>query len=386
VEPFLDIHYQSVNKYGEELCGDQGQVATTPNSSIFIVSDGLGSGVKASILATLTAEILRTMLRQGAQLRDVIDTVIRTLPVDRERRIAYATFTVLTVQNDTLDFEVINFDNPPPIFLRKGKVEPLPMKTEKILGKKITTSHGRLDLGDFIGLMSDGIHYAGLGMSTKFGWGWDNIGAHLEVIFSRPVYSVHSVVNNVVTTARRLYDWMPGDDATFLGVYVRPRNDLMVLTGPPLDNVFDYLYVNRILDFPGRKVICGGTTANIVADFLQTKVETVMDSMTATVPAYGKLHGIDLVTEGILTLAAAMDLLNESEGDLQKLTPAHNGAYFLVREFFLADKISFLVGQSINPFYQNPLLPKNISIRRHLIESLADILMRFHKTVEIEYC
>ncbi len=386
MEPFLDIHYQSINKYGEELCGDQVMLTNTPNSSIFIISDGLGSGVKASILATLTAEILRTMLRQGAQLRDVIDTVIRTLPVDRERRIAYATFTILTVRNDTLGFDVINFDNPAPIFLKKGKVSPLEIKTEKILGKKITTSSGSLELGDFIGLMSDGIQYAGLGTSTKFGWGGENIGAHLEVIFSRPVYSVHSVVNNIVTTARRLYDWMPGDDSTFLGVFVRPRNDLIVFTGPPLDTGFDYVYVNRLLDFPGRKVICGGTTANIVSDFLQTKVETVMESMTETVPAYGKLRGIDLVTEGILTLAAALDLLNECDGDLQKLTPGHNGAYFLVRELLMADKIFFLVGQSINPFYQNPLLPKNISIRRHMIDRIAEVLMRFHKTVELEYC
>ena len=271
MEPFLDISYQSVNKYGEELCGDQVQVATTPTSTIFIISDGLGSGVKASILATLTAEILMTMLREGIELREVINTVIRTLPVDKERRIAYATFTVLTVQNESGDFEVINFDNPPPVFLKNGKFQPLEVETEKILGKKILTSYGKLELGDFIGLMSDGILYAGLEITTKFGWGWENIGNHIERIFARSVYSAHSVVNNVMTTARRLYQWKPGDDTTFMGIYVRQRNDLMVFTGPPLDNGFDYVYVNRLLEYAGRKVICGGTTANIVAQFLKVQ-------------------------------------------------------------------------------------------------------------------
>jgi len=386
VNNFLDIYHLGLNKSGEELCGDQVRVLKLLDRTIVVLSDGLGSGVKANILATLTAEIITTMLRESVDLKEVLSTVIRTLPVDRERRIAYATFTILLIEHEDNRFRVINFDNPAPLYLHAGKIERLATEEKKILGKKIAISQGQLGLGDFIGLMSDGVLYAGLGTLAKFGWGWENIAGFLEEVFRKRVYTVHTVVNQVITMSNRLYEWQAGDDSTFVGVYVRQRNALMIFTGPPVDNGRDYVFVNRLLDFKGRKVVCGGTTANIVASFLKANPETDLSSLAEGVPAIGRLPGIDLVTEGILTLAAALDLLEKSEGKLDALTPEHNGAYLLAREMLIADAIDFLVGQSINSFYQNPLLPRNISIRRYLIDRIAEVLTRFHKDVRIEYC
>jgi len=386
VNNFLDIYHLGLNKNGEELCGDQVRVLKLLDRTIVVLSDGLGSGVKANILATLTTEIITTMLRESIDLKEVLSTVIRTLPVDRERRIAYAAFTILLIEHEDNRFRVINFDNPAPLYLRAGKIERLATEEKKILGKKIAISQGQLGLGDFIGLMSDGVLYAGLGTLAKFGWGWENIAGFLEEVFRKRVYTVHTVVNQVITMSNRLYEWQVGDDSTFVGVYVRQRNALMIFTGPPVDNGRDYVFVNRLLDFKGRKVVCGGTTANIVASFLKTTAETDLSSLTEGVPAIGRLPGIDLVTEGILTLAAALELLEKSDGKLDALTPEHNGAYLLAREMLIADAIDFLVGQSINSFYQNPLLPRNISIRRYLIDRIAEVLTRFHKDVRIEYC
>ena len=384
---FLDIFQKQLNKAGEELCGDQVRTLKTPERTTIVLSDGLSSGVKASILATLTTEIIMTMLREEAALREVIDTVIRTLPVDRERRIAYATFTILTVDHQDYSFRIINFDNPPPFYFKNGICTALEMENQKILNKKISFYRGALELGDFLGLVSDGVLYAGLGTTMNFGWGWENIARYIQdEVYARPVYAAHTVVNSVMNTTYRLYGFQPGDDSTFVGILGRKRNALMIFSGPPIDDGHDYVYVDRLLAFEGRKAVCGGTTANIVASFLKTSVETRLDTMRPDIPAIGKLPGIDLVTEGILTMAAALELLRSSKGSLENIPFDENGAYLLTREMLNADSITFLVGQSINPVYQNPLLPRNISIRRYLIERIAEVLQSYNKDVQIEYC
>jgi len=384
---FLDIFQKQLNKAGEELCGDQVRTLKTPERTTIVLSDGLSSGVKASILATLTTEIIMTMLREEAALREVIDTVIRTLPVDRERRIAYATFTILTVDHQDYSFRIINFDNPPPFYFKNGICTALEMENQKILNKKISFYRGALELGDFLGLVSDGVLYAGLGTTMNFGWGWENIARYIQdEVYARPVYAAHTVVNSVMNTTYRLYGFQPGDDSTFVGILGRKRNALMIFSGPPIDDGHDYVYVDRLLAFEGRKAVCGGTTANIVASFLKTSVETRLETMRPDIPAIGKLPGIDLVTEGILTMAAALELLRSSKGSLEDIPIDENGAYLLTREMLNADSITFLVGQSINPVYQNPLLPRNISIRRYLIERIAEVLQSYNKDVQIEYC
>uniref|UniRef100_A0A7C4Q3J3 Serine/threonine protein phosphatase n=1 Tax=Bellilinea caldifistulae TaxID=360411 RepID=A0A7C4Q3J3_9CHLR len=384
---FLDIFQKQLNKAGEELCGDQVRTLKTPERTTIVLSDGLSSGVKASILATLTTEIIMTMLREEAALREVIDTVIRTLPVDRERRIAYATFTILTVDHQDYSFRIINFDNPPPFYFKNGICTALEMENQKILNKKISFYRGALELGDFLGLVSDGVLYAGLGTTMNFGWGWENIARYIQdEVYARPVYAAHTVVNSVMNTTYRLYGFQPGDDSTFVGILGRKRNALMIFSGPPIDDGHDYVYVDRLLAFEGRKAVCGGTTANIVASFLKTSVETRLDTMRPDIPAIGKLPGIDLVTEGILTMAAALELLRSSKGSLENIPFDENGAYLLTREMLNADSITFLVGQSINPVYQNPLLPRNISIRRYLIERIAEVLQSYNKDVQIEFC
>lgn len=385
MDSFLDIYQMSFNKHGEELCGDQVRVVKRPARTMVILSDGLGSGVKANILATMTTEIITTMLRESVDLQEVIDTVIRTLPIDKERLIAYATFSILTINHEDCSFQTINFDNPQPFFVKNNKVERLDVQVERILGKKILIGRGMLGMGDFIGLISDGVLYAGLGTTMNLGWGWDNIAYYMEEVFSKRVFAAHSVVNSVMTVTNRLYGYQPGDDATFVGVFRRKRNKLMVFTGPPLDNGYDYVPVERFLNFKGRRVICGGTTANIIASFLNAEVETDFSSVAEGVPAIGYLPGIDLVTEGIITLAGVLEALEKSGGKLAQLQPGHNGVYLLARELLEADSIEFLVGQSINPVYQNPLLPKNISIRRYLVDQIVELLNRYNKDVQVDY-
>ncbi|MGC9526871.1 MAG: SpoIIE family protein phosphatase [Limnospira sp.] len=383
---FFDIFDRSLNKKGEELCGDQVKFTKTEAKSTIVLSDGLGSGVKANILATLTTEILITMLNADVPLEEVIKTVIGTLPICQVRKIAYATFTIIQINHKTNQFKVINFDNPPVFYFNKGRVIELETKTEKIQGKKIISSAGKLERGDFLGAISDGVLYAGLGDTMNFGWGWDNIAKYMEKVFMNQATNSRTIIEQVMSETRSLYRDKIGDDATFVGVYVRKRNPVMIFTGPPLDVTQDEIYAERLLSFKGRKVICGGTTGNLVANYMGETIEMDISTMRKDLPPIGKLSEINLVTEGILTISKATEVLRKCNCDITRLPSDNNGAALLAREILEADSIFFLVGQQINEFYQNPLLPKNISIRRSLIEDLVNLLKEKQKEVTVEYC
>ena len=386
LDSFLDIHVQSLRKDGEELCGDTVKVLKTEPQTIVVLSDGLGSGVKANILATLTAEILVKMLEEDVPLEDVIETVVGTLPVCKVRKLAYATFTVVRVDHEDNSFRIINFDNPPAFYFRKGRLVRLPIRTEQILNRKIQFSEGVLEQGDFLGIASDGVLHAGLGVELNFGWGWEAIARFIGQTQLLSTRDARLIVQKTLNEAGRLYHGRPGDDATFLGLSVRRKVSAMIFTGPPLDRTHDEQFVQRLLAFNGRTIVCGGTTANIVSEYLGKPVRIDVSTLQRDVPPIGELNEIDLVTEGILTMSKALEYLRACGGEPSRLPRQRDGAKLLADEILRADSIYFLVGQKINEFYQNPLLPKSISIRRSLVEELAHVIRGLNKEVVIEYC
>lgn len=383
---FFDVSSLSLTRAGEELCGDQVKVLRTPNRTIAVLSDGLGNGVKANILARLTTEIIVSMIRAEAPLEEVVETVLGTLPVCKVRHIAYATFLVVEIQNRSGTFRVVNFDTPSPFLLRNGRLHSLPTRTEAVHGKQLRLSESVLERGDFLGLMTDGILYAGMGELYNFGWGREQIGAHLEQTLRWHAWSAEGVVHSVLTKTRDYYQGKAGDDATFVGILARRAQRLMLFTGPPLDRASDETCVDRLLTFAGRKVVCGGTTANIVGEHLGEMVETDLSTVREDVPPIGSLSDVDLVTEGILTLAATLRLLRDCHGSVQRLPVDRNGAVLLARELLRADSIFILAGEQVNSYYQNPLLPKSVSIRRSVVDQIVEVLKACNKEVTVEWC
>ena len=387
MKSFLDIYHSGLNKYGEELCGDQVRIAKTDRKTWVVLSDGLGSGVKANILATLTSQILITMLKEEVALSDVVETIIGTLPICQVRNIAYATFTLIEIDHEDYQFKVFNFDNPRLFFLKSGgNIVKLDHQTLEFFGRKILVGEGKLEHGDFLAAISDGVWYAGLGQAFNFGWGWDNIAGFMSDILKQHVNTTQTVVERVLEQTNILYGEEPGDDATLVGLYIRQRHSAIIFTGPPLREEDDAEFVQRIMDFDGRRIVCGGTTGNIVSRHLKQEIEVDLATITTDVPPIGRMDGIHLMTEGILTIAKAMEFIKEANGDYTKLPTEINGATMLALEILYADDINFLVGQQINPFYQNPHLPMSISIRKNIIEQLAGLLREYNKDVTIEYC
>jgi len=383
---YYDIHTTSLNHHGEELCGDQVKILRTPDKILVVLSDGLGSGVKANILARLTTEILVTMLRERVPLPDVLETVIATLPTCKVRNIAYAAFVVVEIAPVTGSFRVINFDCPPPFLMHAGKIAALAPREETVCGRKLQVTDGRLELGDFLGIISDGVMYAGMGLIMNFGWGHEQIGNFLEQVARGRPASAEAVVRRIMEKTGSLYEGKPGDDATLAGILVRRPNRLMVFTGPPVNRSRDEDCVNRLLNFDGRKAVCGGTTGNIVGEHIGEIVQLDLGTLREDVPPIGTLPDIDLMTEGVLTLAKTLRLLKDSGGDRNRVPVDRNGASLLAGELLRADEIFILAGEQVNPYYQNPLLPRNISIRHNLLDQLVETLAACQKIVKLEWC
>lgn len=382
---FYEIFPASLARRGEEVCGDHVKVLRTAQRTLLALSDGLGSGIKAAIPARLTTEIILTMLREEAPLRDVIETVAGTLPTDRERGLAYATFSVVQIEHATGRFRLASFDSPPPIWLRHQELQRLEGRSEVFAGKSLSLSEGVLEDGDFLGLMSDGVLYAHPGLIMDPAWGWDQVAACLADAAAHGRGSARGLVQAVMQETERRYGEVIGDDATLVGVLARKPRRLVVFTGPPAHKQADDAIVERFLRFEGRHVICGGTTGNLVADRLGEIIRTDERTAREGIPPIGDLADVDLITEGILTMARALELLQESKGDLHALPGDRNGAVLLSRELLQADSILFLAGESVNPYYQNPQLPRSISIRRSLVTQLAELLRRFNKVVDVEW-
>jgi hypothetical protein len=383
------IHYEifplSLTRHGEEVCGDQVKVLRTAEETILVLSDGLGCGIKASILARLTTEIIGTMLRERARLRDVLETVAGTLPTCRVRELAYATFVILKIEQGTGRFQLVSFDGPPAILVKHGLAHRLTARAMKMCGKLIQLSEGVLEEGDFLGLMSDGVLHASRGVILDPHWNWDTIAERLTSALARGQLSSERLVRSVMAETAQRYGGEPGDDATFVGVLARESRRLMIFTGPPSDKARDQACTERLMTFEGHRVICGGTTANIVAENWGEAVRTDESTADEGIPPTASLPEVNLVTEGILTMARALDYLDQSQGDPNRLPFTRNGAVLLARELLRADSVVFMAGESVNPFYQNPQLPRSVSIRRSLVTQLGERLKQLNKDVAVEW-
>lgn len=379
----VDIFSQQLNKSGEQLCGDTVQIRRSGERTIAVLSDGLGSGVKANILSTLTARIIVEMLAANAPLDETVRTVIGTLPVCKVRQLAYATFTAATIDHRTGAFRIVNFDNPRVIWLRNGRVHNPPRQMIQILGREVAVLNDTLNEQDFIAMLSDGVLHAGIGKTMNLGWGWENVANYLQESIRHFAGPSRGAINRVMRKVWELYGGHIGDDCSIIGMVARQSRGLVIFTGPPMDKERDDKIVAKFLSTPGRHIVCGGTTGNIVARYLDEEPQMDMKSMRPGIPPIGHLREIDLLTEGILTMSKALEHVRAAVAG-QPLPEGQHGDVLLARELMAADHVHILLGQRINEVYQNPNLPPNLSLRRSLITELTEVLSKAGKQVTVE--
>lgn len=385
----VDAAYRSLNKYGEELCGDKVKISRTKDSTIAVLADGLGSGVKANILSTLTSSIISTMLDEGATVEQAVETIVNTLPVCSVRKLAYSTFSILQIF-DNGDAYLVEFDNPPCIFIRNGEVQELEPEFRQVAGKNISECRFTVRPGDVLALISDGIVYAGVGQALNFGWNWDNVSSWLAKATLKEK-SAPRLAASLSQAVSELYLDRPGDDSTDLIIRITPKSVVNMLSGPPVNKEDDNRMVHDYITSSGKHIVCGGTSANIVARVLNRKIETSLNYADPTLPPVGKIQGLDLVTEGVLTLSRTVQLLRDYVGHetdpfyFHKLDEQNGAAMIAKMLLENCTHLRLFVGKAINPAHQNPGLPADLSIKMKLLDELCSLLEKMGKTVERLY-
>lgn len=383
-----DIGYKSINHFGEQLCGDHVDIVDRgENSTVIVLADGLGSGVKASILSTLTSKIISTMMAEGLSLEECVSTIAATLPICSVRGVAYSTFSIIhLIDNETA--ELIQYDNPHIIFLRDFQNTEYEKSELNIDGKKIYKSVIKLRENDIFVAMSDGCPHAGIGMAYNFGWKREDIIEFLEPI-SAGDFTAKTLATILVDECFKLYGGEPGDDATACVVRIRRRSPVNLLFGPPSNRDDANRMMSLFFSKEGKHIVCGGTTSSIAAKYLRKPLKASLSFESSDVPPIAEIEGVDLVTEGVITinkvLEYAKDYLKNNES-YEHWGYKKDGASLICRMLFEeATDINFYVGRAINPAHQNPNLPINFNIKMNLVEDLSKCLKEMGKRIKVSY-
>lgn len=383
-----EIGYKSVNHYGEQLCGDHVDIVEQgENSTVIVLADGLGSGVKASILSTLTSKIISTMMAEGLSLEDCVETIAATLPICSQRGVAYSTFTIIhLIDNQTAD--LIQYDNPQVILIRDGKNYDYHKSEMNIGGKKIYRSSISLCENDVLVAMSDGCPHAGIGIEYNFGWKREDIIGFLEPL-ALVGYTAKTLSTVLVDECYKLYDKKPGDDATACVVRVRKRQPMNILFGPPSNRDDCNRMMSLFFSKEGKHIVCGGTTSSIAAKYLHKPLKASLNFERSDIPPIAEIEGVDLVTEGVITvnrvLTYAKDYLSDNKL-YEQWGFKRDGASLISRMLFEeATDINFYVGRAVNPAHQNPDLPINFNIKMNLVEELSACLKQMGKRIKVSY-
>ena len=383
-----DIGYKSINHVGEQLCGDHVDIVEQGDgSTVIVLADGLGSGVKASILSTLTSKIISTMLAAGLPIEECVSAIAATLPVCSVRGVAYSTFTIIHLRNNETA-ELIQYDNPQVILIRDEQNFEYPRTEMTIGGKKIFKSVIKLQENDLFVAMSDGCPHAGIGMSYNFGWKREDIAAFMETICVAG-YTAKTLSTILIDEVNKLYGGKPGDDATACIVRIRKRVPMNLLFGPPSNRDDCNRMMSLFFSKEGKHIVCGGTTSSIAAKYLGKPLRATLSFERSDVPPIAEIEGVDLVTEGVITVNKvveyAKDYLEDNQS-YEEWSMKRDGASLIARLLFEeATDINFFVGRAVNPAHQNPDLPINFNIKMNLVKELSDCLRKMGKRVKISY-
>ena len=381
---FVDFAYGSLFKYKEELCGDKVEFYSDDDIFVMALADGLGSGVKANILATLTSKIGVTMLKEKMKLDDVVETISRTLPISPTLNIAYSTFTLIRVDQGGMAY-IAEFDNPSVIFLRGGDFLKLHCNERIIYKKRIRETSIQLKHNDNLILISDGYKFAGKNGNWIKPWTYEDTCHYIKKCYLKEM-NAKEMTNNILDLFNELYYYEPIDDTTVATLKIIRDKKVVLLSGPPVDKSRDSEIVNKFKNARGKKIICGGTTARIVSRELKKsyKPGKIVDK---DIPPVGYIEGVDLVTEGVITLQKATSILEHilNTTDYEVLYKEDGSSKLAKMLYEDSLHIKLMVGKSVNQTNQILELSNKLSNKVDILNHLKDVLIKLGKIVDIEY-
>ena len=385
---FIDIDCHQIKKYNQNAFGEYFTSKRYPDEGklIAVLSDGLGSGIKANILSCMTATmLLRFVEKQEIPIRKAAEIVMNSLPVCKVRKISYSTFSIIDV-NDEGVARIIEEGNPEFLWIKNGEIMNPPYETiqSKTFQNRCMKSYKiHLELGDRLIFCSDGVTQCGLG-NGKLKLGLRREGL-IELVLAKlkeePEISSSELSAYIIRQTKNIEtNRLPKDDISACVLYFREPRTSLIFTGPPFNQKKDAEYAKLFADFPGKKAICGGTTANLISRELNRPITMDKEISIGKLPSCSYMDGVDLVTEGILTLTETLECLEAGKLDVD------NAAGKLIKFLLDSDCINFMVGAKLNQAHYNPALPVEIEIRKNIIRKMATVLQdKYFKKVNIEF-
>jgi hypothetical protein len=386
----IEVDLQQLKRHGQIVCGDvfHSRQIRAEGRSILVLSDGIGHGVKANVLATLTASMALNYTSFHTKPEVAANIFMRALPKSVDGKESYATFTIIEIE-EAGQVRIINYDNPRSIIFRKGKIfNPkefqIPIRGEENIGKILRIREFTPMLEDRIIFMTDGIVQSGLG-SKRFptGWGDDFVAQFVENQIAREYeISATKLARKILNQASMNDAFEIRDDASCGVIYFRQPREFMLITGPPFYKIKDADFVKRIQEFPGKKIICGGTTAEIIAREMNIDISIQHRFSEKTLPPAAQMEGFEIVTEGILTLGRVEEILENYTSDVRLGDSPPEEVVKLLTQH---DTIHIIVGTRINWAHQDPDQPVELEIRKFVVKRIVRLLeTRFFKKVTVE--
>ncbi len=375
---FIEVAQMQICKRGEGAVGDTilSKKCQETGRVVTVLSDGLGSGIKAGVLSTLTAKMALKTIEAGIPGVRVAETICATLPICSERQISYATFTIVDITDQNM-VKIIEYDNPEYIHYSDGEI--LNWDRNGTEFKSGASRRNHLYFSNFVSkpndriiFFSDGVSQSGLGSYTfPLGYGQGVEDYIKSLINENRDISAKSLAEKIAAKALLNDNNIAKDDISCVVIYFRKPRLAMLVTGPPIDPRRDILLAKRVHEFGGERIICGGTTANILAREWNTEITVPLKNIDISMPPMGKMSGVDLITEGIITLGQVSEFL---ESGIPEECHNKNPALLIVNTLLDRDKITFLVGTKINDAHQDPNMPVELEIRRNIVKKISRLL------------
>lgn len=387
----IEVNCQQKNHDGERICGDVfiSRKIKEENRLIAVLSDGMGHGVKANILATLTSTMAMNFTEEHKDVSKIAEIIMNTLPVCSERKISYSTFTIVDIDQDG-EVKILEYDNPQCIILRGTEILTpdwtcVYLNNTKNANKELLTCSFKPLKEDRIIFCSDGVTQSGLGGNKYlFGWGREKLQEYcVELVKNNKYISAQKLASKVVNMANTNDNYQSKDDTSCAVIYFREPRKLLICTGPPYDESKDAEYGNIVKTFNGSKILCGATTSDIIARELGSQIVDSFEFNDPNLPPVSYMDGVDLITEGILTLSKVSEILRT----FSARTKLGKGPADLIVKYLLdSDEIHLLVGTRINIAHQDPNLPVELEIRRTVVKRIARLLEeKFLKEVSMSF-
>ena len=375
----VEIITEQISKKSDKPNGDVFATVRDKSSTIHILCDGVGSGIKANIAATMTVARFNELIRGGFSLRQAIECIVKTMEEARLKDLPCAFLTVVRVLTNGVT-SIISYEMPDSLFVANRYSSILKSFCQTYDQGIIAESDCSLNIGEGIIVLSDGITNAGMGKGLPLGWTIEGVNKFVNERLASGK-NIKDLPKLIIREAKKIWKNKIEDDCSVSFIYCRKGRVINLFSGPPSDDEMDTIVVNKFLSNEGLKIVCGASTAKIVARVIGKELVINPNFKSMIAPPNYEIEGIDLVTEGAVTLNQLYNVWDEDFEKMEKDSPVTD-LYALIN---VADRVNIYAGKSKNPANDDISFKQSgILSRRKILPLLAEKLRQEGKLVWME--